>query len=173
MVTPHKNIYRQYEYDCAYMKMALAIAELSRAERKKVGAIIVSKDDQVISQGFNGTPHGWDNCCEEKDPKTGELRTIREVLHAEANAITKCAKYMTSTKDATLYVTLSPCFECAKLIIQSEIKRVLFIDGYRSLDGVRFLKENGVAVSQMILDGDLDKDHCYVSSIDDMKMIDY
>jgi len=145
---------RQFEYDKVYMKMALAISELSYAQRRKVGAIIVSRDDQVISQGYNGTPHGWDNCCEKTDPETGKLVTIPECLHAETNAITKCAKYMASTQDATLYVTLSPCFDCAKLIIQSGIKRVVFKDVYRNLEGVEFLSKYGIKVQQINMSED-------------------
>ncbi|WQJ53423.1 MAG: dCMP deaminase [Wendovervirus sonii] len=145
---------RQYEYDRAYMKMAIAISELSYAKRRKVGAIIVSKYDQVISQGYNGTPNGWDNCCETINPETGELKTMKEVLHAETNAITKCAKFMASTEDATLYVTLSPCFDCAKLIIQAGIRRVVFKDVYRNIDGLKFLGKCGIIVEQINMSDD-------------------
>lgn len=161
---------RNLEYDKAYMKMAEAFSELSYAERAKVGSIIVSEYDQVVSQGFNGTPSGFDNCCENvlcnnvakcprgivnKDPQLCkscqycELVTKPEVLHAEANAITKCAKNCISTKNGTIYVTLSPCIECSKLIIQSEIKRVVYRDIYRNCDGLNFLRKSGVIVEQL------------------------
>lgn len=169
---------RQQQYDKAYMQMAESFGNLSYAIRKKVGSVIVSKDDQVISQGFNGTPHGFTNICEEVyDPTTNtttnydstpelfdrvvkkintgdnpyglQLVTKSIVLHAETNAITKCAKYHNSTEGATLYVTLSPCIDCAKLIVQSEIKRVVYKEIYRNTDGIDFLKQCGVIVEQL------------------------
>lgn len=141
---------RLKQYDIAYMKMALAIAELSYAEKKKVGAIIVSPDGQVISHGFNGMPTGWDNCCEDVMPD-GKLVTKVEVLHAETNAITKLAKSTDSAKDATLYVTLSPCINCAKLIHQSDIKRVVYLNKYKDLSGIDFLEKCGVKVEQILM----------------------
>lgn len=159
---------RLHQYDVAYMKMAIAMSELSRANRRKVGAIIVSKEDQVISQGFNGTPKGFDNVCEDVIcnctccEKNGEmsvencigcpfctLKTKKEVLHAETNAISKCAKYISSTNGATLYVTLSPCIDCAKMIIQSDIARVVYLDEYRETEGIDFLKECGIIVEHL------------------------
>ena len=162
---------RQHEFDIAYMKMAIAMSELSYAIRKKVGSIIVSKNDQVISQGFNGTPIGFPNVCEyyvdcEGNPvyldnykpieiaqfyKIDQLKTKDEVLHAEANAITKCAKYISSTAGGTLYVTLSPCINCAKLIIQAEIKRVVYLEDYRDNAGIDLLKKFGVDVVKLDL----------------------
>lgn len=140
---------RLHAYDLAYMKMALAMGSLSYAQRKQVGAIIVSDNDQVISQGFNGTPVGFDNCCERVNPDTGELETLPEVLHAEANAITKCAKYGSTTKNGTLYVTLSPCINCAKLIIQSDIKRVVYLEDYRDSTGLDLLRKCGIEVVKL------------------------
>lgn len=137
---------RYYEFDKAYMNMALAVAELSRAERHHVGAIIVSKDDQIIAQGFNGTPAGFDNCCETKDAD-GNVVTVKECLHAETNAIAKCAMYGASTKGATLYVTLSPCIDCAKLIIQTGIKLVICLELYRNDEGIKLLSKAGITVA--------------------------
>ena len=130
------------------MKMALAMGALSYAERKKVGAVIVSENDQVISQGFNGTPVGFNNCCERK-LEDGTLETLPEVLHAEANAITKCAKFGSTTKNGTLYVTLSPCVNCAKLIIQSDIKRVVYLEDYRDTEGLDLLRKCGIIVEKL------------------------
>lgn len=139
---------RQHEFDVAYMKMAIAMSELSYAHRKKVGCIIVSAEDQVISQGFNGTPSGMDNCCEETLPD-GTLKTLPWVLHAEANAISKCAKYGSTTKGATVYVTLSPCIECSKLIIQAEIERVVYLEDYRDNSGPNLLRKCGIIVEKL------------------------
>lgn len=139
---------RQHEFDVVYMKIAETIATLSYAQRKKVGAILVSKDDQIIAQGFNGTPTGFNNCCEYTD-SDGNLVTKEEVLHAETNAIAKCARYNNSTIKGTLYVTLSPCIDCAKLIIQSEISRVVYHEKYRSDKGITLLKKAGIIVEQI------------------------
>lgn len=144
------NKERQIIYDKTYMKMAKVLSELSYAERNKVGCIIVSPKGQIISQGYNGTPSGYDNCCEYTD-ETGKLITKKEVLHAESNAISKCAKWLSSTEDATLYVTLSPCFECAKIIIQAGIKRVCYNETYRNTEGLDFLKKNGIQVDQIFI----------------------
>lgn len=159
---------RQFDYDRAYMKMAQAMGSLSWAQRKKVGAIIVSEEDQVISQGYNGTPSGWDNCCEKHDPITQRLITVQECLHAESNAIAKCARSNNSTINSTIYVTLSPCIECAKLIIQCGIKRVVFEDVYRDLSGVRFLTQCGVQVEQINMGEDTDKWR-FIKDVNQMK----
>ena len=160
---------RKIEYDCAYMKMAMSMGELSYATRSKVGAIVLSKNGQIISQGFNGTPSGQDNCCEDvhcdcdieceqksvkycKSCPHCTLVTKKSVLHAESNAITKCAKWYNTTDGGTIYVTLSPCFECAKLIIQSGIKRVVFLDIYRNTDGLDYLVNAGILVEQINVD---------------------
>lgn len=147
-MTKKSSPQRQHEFDVAYMKMAMAMSELSYAQRKKVGCIIVSAEDQVISQGFNGTPSGMDNCCEETLPD-GTLKTLPWVLHAEANAISKCAKYGSTTKGATVYVTLSPCIECSKLIIQAEIERVVYLEDYRDNSGPNLLRKCGITVEKL------------------------
>ena len=131
---------KQNELDLAYMDMAWRWGKLSRATRKQVGALII-KDGQIISDGYNGTPKGFSNGCEGPD---GE--TLPEVLHAESNALTKLARGTQSSDGATLYVTLSPCFQCAKLIIQSGIRRVVCGSKYSDLSGVDFLKKCGVTV---------------------------
>ena len=130
----------QERLDQAYMDMATRWGLLSSAKRKQVGALVVN-DHQVISDGFNGTPHGFPNTCEGED---GE--TLPEVLHAESNAITKLARGTQSSDGATLYVTLSPCFQCAKLIVQSGIRRVVCGSKYSDLSGVQFLRDCGVTV---------------------------
>ncbi|MBO5005537.1 MAG: dCMP deaminase family protein [Clostridia bacterium] len=140
---------RKLQYDQTYMNMAIVLSGLSYANRSKVGCIIVSKENQIISQGFNGMPTGMDNNCEFID-ENGNITTKREVLHAETNAIAKCAKWRTSSENATIYVTLSPCFDCAKLIIQSEIKRVVYHDEYRDLSGIKLLIKAGVKVQRLV-----------------------
>ncbi len=134
---------KQERYDKAYLRMASTWAELSHCSRKKVGAIIV-KDGMIISDGFNGTPAGFDNCCE-----TPEGETQWFVLHAEANAILKVAKSANNCVDSTLYLTLSPCKDCSKLILQAGIKRLVFIKIYKDSTGVDFLKEAGVEITQL------------------------
>ena len=129
---------KQRKYDIAYLKMADEWAKLSHCERKQVGALIV-KGRMIISDGFNGTPSGFDNCCEDEDGLTKW-----EVLHAEANAILKVASSTQSCYGATLYITLSPCIHCSKLIHQAGIKRVVYGKAYRDLEGVEFLKKAGV-----------------------------
>ena len=129
---------KQSRYDMAYMKMAKEWSQLSFANRMKVGAIIV-KDQQIISDGFNGMPSGMDNCCEGNDGQTK-----KEVLHAEANAILKVASSTQSTAGATLYITLSPCQQCSKLIHQSGIKRVVYSKAYKDISGIHFLEKAGV-----------------------------
>ena len=132
--------------DKTYMRMAEELAKLSYAERKKVGCLIV-KDTQIISEGFNGTPAGFNNSCEYYD-HLHEIYTKPEVLHAESNAITKLARSTNSSCGSTLYVTLAPCFECSKLIIQAGIKRVVFKDKYRN-NGIGILNKAGINTSQI------------------------
>lgn len=134
---------KQKKYDNAYLNIASEWAKLSHCERKKVGAIIV-KDHMIISDGYNGTPSGYQNCCENE---AGETQWY--VLHAEANAILKVAKSTQSTKGATLYITLSPCKDCSKLIIQSGIKRVVFRHKYKDTSGIDFLTEYGIEVNHL------------------------
>jgi dCMP deaminase len=137
------DINKQLRYDKAYLRLAQTWADLSHCNRKKVGAIIV-KDGMIISDGYNGTPAGFDNACESE---TGETQWF--VLHAEANAILKVAKSTNNCIDATLYLTLSPCKDCSKLILQAGIKRVVFINGYKDTTGVDFLKSAGLEVIQI------------------------
>lgn len=120
--------------------MAIEWAKLSYCKRKKVGALIV-KDRMIISDGYNGTPSGFDNCCEDETGKTQWF-----VLHAEANAILKLAGSTQSAKDATLYLTLSPCKECSKLVLQAGIKKVVYVDEYSDNDGIDFLKNHGIVL---------------------------
>lgn len=136
--------HKQLRYDIAYMKMAQEFAELSYAERAKVGCVIVSSEGQIISQGYNGMPAGMDNCCEHEED--GKLVSNKEVLHAESNAITKCAKWGGKTDGATIYITLSPCIDCAKLIIQAGIARVVYGKEYKSTEGTDLLRKVGVEV---------------------------
>lgn len=137
---------KQLRYDKVYLKMALTWAELSHCSRKKVGAIIV-KDDAIISDGYNGTPSGFDNCCENDNGETHWY-----VLHAEANAILKVAKSTNNCSGATLYLTHSPCKDCSKLILQSGIKRLVFRDKYRDTAGIDFLVAAGLEVEQIHID---------------------
>lgn len=134
---------KQHALDCRYLRMARIWAENSYCRRRQVGAIIV-KGDMIISDGFNGTPSGFENVCEDE---YGVTRPY--VLHAEANAITKVARSNNSSDGATLYVTASPCVECAKLIIQSGIRRVVFNELYRITDGVDLLIRAGVKVDHI------------------------
>ena len=134
---------KQLRYDSAYLKMALEWAKLSYCKRKQVGALIV-KDKMIISDGYNGAPTGFDNCCEDELEKTHWY-----VLHAEANAMMKVAKSTHNSNGATLYITLSPCKECSKLILQAGIKRVVFIDIYKDDSGLDFLKEAGIELTQI------------------------
>lgn len=137
---------KQRKYDIAYLRMAQEWAKLSHCERKQVGALIV-KDRMIISDGFNGTPSGFNNCCEDDEGKTKW-----EVLHAEANAILKVASSTQSTKGATLYVTLSPCRDCSKLIHQSGITKVVFSNKYKDISGLKFLEKAGVELLYLPLD---------------------
>ena len=134
---------KQLKYDKAYLKMAVEWAKLSYCERKQVGALIV-KNRMIISDGFNGTPTGFDNHCEDEEGYTKWY-----VLHAEANAILKVAKSTNSCEGATLYLTLSPCKDCAKLIHQSGIKRLVYIKEYKDSSGLKFLKKAGVELTQI------------------------
>jgi dCMP deaminase len=137
-------------HDKQYMQMAEIWATNSYAERNQVGALIV-KDNMIISDGYNGTPAGFDNRCE-IEMSDGTLTTKPEVLHAEANAITKIAKSTQSSDGSTLYVTLSPCPECAKLIIQAGIKRVVYSEQYRISDGLELLQKANIAVEHLNID---------------------
>jgi dCMP deaminase len=134
---------KQLKYDTAYLKMAYEWGKLSHCKRKQVGALIV-KDRMIISDGFNGTPTGFDNCCE--DTKGA---TKWEVLHAEANAILKVAASTQSAKNATLYITLSPCTECSKLIHQAGIKRVVYANAYKDISGIHFLEKAGIKITYL------------------------
>jgi dCMP deaminase len=159
-----------------YMQMAYQTAKLSYAERRRVGCIIV-KDEQIVSFGYNGTPHGFDNACEETETETvyyenpdiamdlieehgfdcengcctkETTSTKREVLHAESNAITKLAKSTMTSDGADLYTTTAPCFDCAKLIIQAGIKRVYYSEDYRDMSGVELLNKANIEVKEVI-----------------------
>jgi|14BtaG_2_1085337.scaffolds.fasta_scaffold147805_1 dCMP deaminase len=157
--------------DKVYMQMAYQTAKLSYAERRRVGCIIV-KDEQIVSFGYNGTPHGFNNQCEETQTRNvdnpdhmeiliekgyecesgccSKQVTKKEVLHAESNAITKLAKSTMTSNGADLYTTTAPCFDCAKLIIQAGIKRVYFSEDYRDMSGVTLLEKAGIEVNEVI-----------------------
>lgn len=142
----------------AYMKTAETFAELSHARRLHVGAIVV-KDDRIISIGYNGMPAGWDNNCEDESVELYSgyegaihrtvLKTKPEVLHAETNALAKLAKSTESGDGATMFITHSPCLDCAKLIYQSGIGSVYYRNNYRNEDGIEFLKKSGVTVEKL------------------------
>jgi dCMP deaminase len=134
---------KQQKYDLAYLAMAKRWSELSHCTRKKVGALIV-KDRMIISDGYNGTPTGFENPCEDE-----ENYTKWYVLHAEANAILKVAGSTQSCKGATLYLTLSPCRECSKLVFQAGIKRLVYDKAYKDTTGLDFLQKAGVEVLQL------------------------
>jgi dCMP deaminase len=157
-----------------YMQMAYQIAKLSYAERRKVGCLIV-KDEQIVSFGYNGTPHGFDNqcedlhavlpkgdeqilelkehgyCCDKHGGTWSKLVTKKEVLHAESNAITKLAKSTLTSKDSILYTTTSPCFDCAKLIIQAGVKEVYYCEEYIDVSGINLLEKAGIKTHQVIV----------------------
>lgn len=135
-----KNNQKQEQFDRRYLEMARIWAKNSYCKRRQVGALIV-KDRMIISDGYNGTPSGFENECEDENGLTKPY-----VLHAEANAITKVAKSNNSSEGATLYITSAPCLECAKLIIQAGIKRVVYSEPYRIEDGIRLLERAGVEV---------------------------
>lgn len=134
---------KQLKYDIAYLRIAAEWSRLSYCKRKQVGAIIV-RDRMIISDGYNGTPSGFENCCEDEEGLTKWY-----VLHAEANAISKVARSTQTCENATLYITLSPCRECSKLIHQSGIKRVVYQNGYHDNSGLEFLEKAGVIVTQI------------------------
>jgi len=140
----HEEKARQLDY--RYLRMAQIWAENSYCKRRKVGALVV-KDKMIISDGYNGTPSGFENVCEDDNNITKPY-----VLHAEANAITKLARSNNNSDGATLYVTASPCIECAKLIIQAGIKRVVYGEQYRLTDGIDLLKRAGIAVEYLNVD---------------------
>jgi len=131
---------KQHNLDLRYLRMARIWSENSYCVRRKVGALIV-KDKMIISDGYNGTPSGFENVCEDDNNTTHPY-----VLHAEANAITKIARSSNSSDGATLYVTASPCIECSKLIIQAGIKRVVYSEKYRLEDGIELLRKAGIEV---------------------------
>lgn len=138
-----EKVNKQREIDKRYLRMATVWAENSYCKRRQVGALIV-KDQRIISDGYNGTPSGFENICEDEDNITKPY-----VLHAEANAITKVAASNNSSKNATIYVTSAPCIECAKLIIQSGINRVVYSEKYRVEDGCKLLEKAGVSVEYL------------------------
>ncbi len=140
-----KEINTETKFDRSYIEMAHVWAKNSYCKRRQVGALIV-KDRMIISDGYNGTPSGFENVCEDENGNTKPY-----VLHAEANAITKVAKSNNSSEGATLYITDSPCMECAKLIIQSGIVRVVYENKYRITDGLDLLERAGVVVEQLKL----------------------
>lgn len=143
MKTPEE---KKHELDLRYLRMARIWAENSYCERRKVGALIV-KDKMIISDGYNGTPAGFENVCEDENHLTKPY-----VLHAEANAITKIARSGNNSEGATLYVTDAPCIECSKLIIQSGIKKVFYARQYRLTDGIDLLQRSGIEVHYLPLD---------------------
>ena len=143
MKTPEE---KKHELDLRYLRMARIWAENSYCERRKVGALIV-KDKMIISDGYNGTPAGFENVCEDENHLTKPY-----VLHAEANAITKIARSGNNCEGATLYVTDAPCIECSKLIIQSGIKKVFYARQYRQTDGIDLLQRAGIEVHYLPLD---------------------
>ena len=137
-----KELSKQQKLDLRYLRMARIWAENSYCKRRQVGALVV-KDKMIISDGYNGTPSGFENVCEENNV------TKPYVLHAEANAITKLARSSNNSEGSTLYVTASPCIECSKLFIQSGIKRVVYAEKYRLTDGIDLLERAGVKVEYM------------------------
>ncbi|HRW61925.1 MAG TPA: dCMP deaminase family protein [Bacteroidales bacterium] len=141
MLHPYNE--KQTDYDKRYLEMAQIWAKNSYCKRRQVGALIV-KGKMIISDGYNGTPAGFENICEDDNNKTKPY-----VLHAEANAITKVAKSNNSSEGATLYVTTSPCLECSKLIIQSGIKRVVFCDKYHNEEGLRLLERAKIEITHL------------------------
>jgi dCMP deaminase len=145
--TKVKSEAKKDRLDQTYMNMARELAMLSYAERRKVGCLIV-KDTQIISEGYNGTPRGFDNNCEYID-HVDHMYTKPEVLHAESNAITKLARSTNSSSGATLYVTCSPCYDCSKLIIQAGIERVVYDKPYQKGEGITLLKKAGVETVQL------------------------
>lgn len=141
---------KQQQLDRRYMRMAKVWAENSYCKRRQVGALLV-KDKMIISDGYNGTPCGFENVCEDDTDHTKPY-----VLHAEANAITKVARSNNSSEGATMYVTTSPCIECAKLIIQSGIKRVVYAETYHTPDGLELLQRAGIELTKVNLGNEQD-----------------
>jgi dCMP deaminase len=144
---------KQSQLDETYLRMANIWSLLSKAKRKKVGCLIV-KNGQIISDGYNGTPAGFDNTCEFVnegflDRAENKLQTKPEVLHAESNALMKLAKSTNSSDGCTIYLTMSPCFDCAKLIIQAGVKRVVYSEAYRNTSGVDFLRKNNIKCKEL------------------------
>jgi dCMP deaminase len=139
------------KFKSAFMETAQTFAKLSHARRLQVGSIVV-KEDRIISIGYNGMPAGWDNVCEDEylhEDGSTTLKTKSEVLHAETNAIAKLAKSNDSGNGATMFITHSPCIECAKLIYQSGINHVVYMQNYRDNAGIQFLERSGVTVEQV------------------------
>lgn len=134
---------KQEKYDKAYLRMAKEWAKLSHCKRKQVGALIV-KNNTIISDGYNGTPSGFTNACEDEEGNTHWY-----VLHAEANALLKVVRSTQNAEDGTLYITLSPCKECSKLIIQAGIKRVVYQNEYKDTAGIDFLKDFGIEIKHI------------------------
>ena len=145
-IVSDSGLNKQFLLDQRYLRMAAIWAQNSYCKRRQVGALLV-KNKMIISDGYNGTPSGFENVCEDENNKTYPY-----VLHAEANAITKVAKSNNSSNGATLYVTSSPCLECAKLIIQAGIKRVVFYDNYHHDDGILLLQKANIDVVKVELD---------------------
>lgn len=139
----HADPKKQARYDHAYMRMAVEWSRLSHCRRKKVGALIV-KDGMIISDGYNGTPTGFPNDCEDENGMTRWY-----VLHAEANAIMKVARSTNNAQGATLYLTHSPCKECSKLVLQSGIKRLVYLDPYKDTSGLDLLEKGGVLIHRL------------------------
>jgi len=137
---------RQKDFDIQYLRMANIWAKNSYCKRRQVGALMV-RDRMIISDGYNGTPMGFENVCEDENGDTKPY-----VLHAEANAITKVAKSNQSSEGATLYITASPCMECAKLIIQAGVSRVVYSENYRNQDGIELLRRAGVITEYLEID---------------------
>lgn len=135
-----------FRLDTVYLRMAKVWAENSRCTRNKVGCLVI-KDKTIIADGFNGTPHGFPNPCEDESGNT-----LKSVLHAEANAITKLSKNTVSSEGSTMYITLSPCYDCAKLIIQSGVKRVVFSEFYRNTESLELLSMANIEVCYLNLE---------------------
>lgn len=145
-VLKYEDREKQLRYDQAYLRMAREWSKLSHCQRKQVGAIIV-KNGMVISDGYNGTPTGFDNCCEDEEGATHWY-----VLHAEANAISKVARSTNNAQNSTLYLTLSPCKDCSKMILQVGIRRVVFANVYKDGSGLALLEEAGIEIEHIPLE---------------------
>ena len=145
-VIKYEDREKQMRYDQAYLRMAREWSKLSHCMRRQVGAIIV-KNGMVISDGYNGTPSGFDNCCEDE-----EGATLWYVLHAEANAISKVARSTNNAQNSTLYLTLSPCKDCSKMILQVGIRRVVYAEVYKDGSGLELLQEAGIEIEHIPLE---------------------